>query len=61
MTTGQAYGPGIYLAGHSSISAGYMGGGGEGWPKSMFGGTGLSCIAVAEGRCLDFAAGAAGG
>eukprot|EP00698_Gefionella_okellyi_P012841 TRINITY_DN3488_c0_g1_i1.p1 TRINITY_DN3488_c0_g1~~TRINITY_DN3488_c0_g1_i1.p1 ORF type:complete len:698 (+),score=128.31 TRINITY_DN3488_c0_g1_i1:1408-3501(+) len=47
MTAGAAYGPGIYLAGNSSISAGYMGAG-VGWSKSVFGHQNLSCIAIAE-------------
>jgi len=48
MTTGAAYGPGIYLAGNSNISAGYMRPG-AGWDKSLFGASNLSCIALAEG------------
>lgn len=47
MTTGAAYGPGIYLAGNSSISAGYMRQG-SGWSKSLFGSRHMSCIALAE-------------
>lgn len=48
MTTGQAYGPGIYLAPDSSTSMGYARTG-SAWSKSRFGdSSSLICLAIAE-------------
>eukprot|EP01126_Amoeba_proteus_P011799 TRINITY_DN14816_c1_g1_i2.p1 TRINITY_DN14816_c1_g1~~TRINITY_DN14816_c1_g1_i2.p1 ORF type:complete len:148 (-),score=25.90 TRINITY_DN14816_c1_g1_i2:100-543(-) len=47
MSTGQAYGSGIYLAKDSATSLGYAKSG-NGWPKSALGGTGLQCLSLCE-------------
>lgn len=49
MSTGQAYGPGIYMAADSSTSLGYARQG-VGWDKSIFakGGNNLQCLAICE-------------
>eukprot|EP01087_Luapelamoeba_hula_P022335 TRINITY_DN7973_c0_g1_i1.p1 TRINITY_DN7973_c0_g1~~TRINITY_DN7973_c0_g1_i1.p1 ORF type:complete len:784 (+),score=143.95 TRINITY_DN7973_c0_g1_i1:56-2407(+) len=47
MTTGQAYGPGVYLAPDSGTSMGYARTGAA-WSKSKFGDSSLVCLAIAE-------------
>eukprot|EP01127_Copromyxa_protea_P014223 TRINITY_DN3918_c0_g1_i2.p1 TRINITY_DN3918_c0_g1~~TRINITY_DN3918_c0_g1_i2.p1 ORF type:complete len:560 (-),score=88.31 TRINITY_DN3918_c0_g1_i2:72-1751(-) len=47
MSTGQAYGAGIYLAKDSSTSVGYAKSGSS-WPKSKMGSIGLQCLSLCE-------------
>lgn len=47
MSTGQAYGSGIYLAKDSGTSLGYAKMG-NGWPKSMLGSVNLQCLSLCE-------------
>jgi len=47
MSTGQAYGAGIYLSPSSNTSLGYARVG-SGWDKSMFGGYNLQCLCLCE-------------
>jgi poly [ADP-ribose] polymerase 6/8 len=47
MTTGAAYGAGIYLSPHASTSKGYARFG-RGWDKSRFGSVNVTCMAICE-------------
>eukprot|EP01126_Amoeba_proteus_P050158 TRINITY_DN5905_c0_g1_i2.p1 TRINITY_DN5905_c0_g1~~TRINITY_DN5905_c0_g1_i2.p1 ORF type:complete len:489 (-),score=96.86 TRINITY_DN5905_c0_g1_i2:167-1447(-) len=47
MSTGAAYGNGIYMAQDSGTSLGYAAAA-NGWPNSMFGEHGLQCVAICE-------------